>query len=181
MPVVLMRAKPLPFELRPLAAHDGHALSRALKQVPHDNPTFFQGLQSGMGLYDYLDWIAARESGTNLRAHEVPTSLRFAFFGGELIGRYSLRHRLTPALEAYAGHVGYAVLPAYRRMGVASAMLRHAADSATREHGIAPLIVTCDEDNLASQAVIETCGGRFIGTYTGPWSARTKKRYRLSD
>ncbi len=179
--MVLMRAKPLPFELRPLASHDGDALLRALKQVPHDNPTFFQGLQSGMGLYDYLEWIAVRKSGTRLRAHEVPTTLLFAFFGSELIGRYSLRHRLTPALEAYAGHVGYAVLPAYRRMGVASTMLRHAADRAARELGIAELIVTCDEDNHASQAVIEKCGGRFIGTYSGPWSARTKKRYRLSD
>lgn len=170
----------LDFELRPLSPGDGAAFEQALRRVTTDNPTFFQGLKPGMGLYDYLEWLTARKAGTHLRANEVPSTLLFAFFGNDLIARYSLRHRLTDSLAAYAGHVGYGVLPPFRRMGVASKMLKHAAQSAQRNFGIESLIVTCDEGNAASQGVIEKCGGQFMDLYTGPLSTFPKRRYRIS-
>lgn len=169
----------LDIDIRPLTRQDSAAFERAKQNVPADNPTFFQWWVPGMRLDDYLTRLAQREAGLDLQAHEVPSTLLFAFFGPELIGRYSLRHRLTPDLEAYAGHVGYGVLPAFRRKGVASRLLTHAVARASQLHAIENLIVTCDVSNIASQGVIEKCGGQYLDTYAGPLSLHAKRRYRM--
>ena len=44
--------------------------------------------------------------------------------GDEYLGRLSIRHRLTPWLEEYGGHIGYVVRPSARGRGEATAMLR---------------------------------------------------------
>ena len=169
----------LDIDIRALSVQDGAAFERAKLSVPADNPHFFQWLEPGMGLYDYVARLDDRRAGRHLRAHEVPSSLLFAFFGSALVGRYSFRPHLTPELEAYAGHVGYGVLPEYRRMGVATRLLKHAMAHGAKTYNIEHLIVTCDEGNLASQGVITKCGGQYLDTYTGPLSLHAKRRYRM--
>jgi len=75
-----------------------------------------------------------------------------------VVGRVSVRHRLTDSLARVGGHIGYGVRPAYRRRRYATALLR-AGLALAREHGIDPALVTCDDDNLGSATVIERCGG----------------------
>ena len=78
----------------------------------------------------------------------------------EFLGRLSIRHRLTPWLLDYSGHIGYDVRPSARRRGHATAMLREAIPWC-RGMGIDPVLVTCDADNIASRKVIENNGGEF--------------------
>jgi predicted acetyltransferase len=77
---------------------------------------------------------------------------------GEVVGRISLRHVLTPWLLEVGGHVGYAVRPSARRRGHATRALALVLPLAAAR-GIDPVLVTCDADNVGSRRVIEANGG----------------------
>jgi predicted acetyltransferase len=79
----------------------------------------------------------------------------------EVLGRLAIRHRLTPALEAAGGHIGYDVRPGARRQGHATAML-HAALPIAHALGVNPALLTCEKPNTASQRVIEANGGQLL-------------------
>lgn len=111
-------------------------------------------------------WSAYRQDkidthlGINLPDGWVPASFLIAELDGQVVGRVSVRHELNDWLFREGGHIGYAVRPAFRRRGVATEMLRQALVVA-RAHGVERVLVTCDDDNAASAAVIERCGGRI--------------------
>jgi predicted acetyltransferase len=90
----------------------------------------------------------------------VPATHLWWVDGSQFLGRLSIRHRLTPWLLDYSGHIGYDVRPSARRRGHATAMLR-AALPWCHDLGIDPVLVTCDADNIASRKVIENNGGEF--------------------
>lgn len=75
-----------------------------------------------------------------------------------VVGRISLRHTLTPWLLEVGGHIGYAVRPSARRRGHATTALSLML-SVAAGRGIDPVLVTCDDDNVASRRVIEASGG----------------------
>ena len=61
------------------------------------------------------------------------------------------------------GHIGYHVRPSARRQGVASAALREVVRRAAGI-GLAEVLVTCDESNLASRRTAESAGGVLTRT-----------------
>ena len=89
----------------------------------------------------------------------MPSTFLFAFDGARIVGRVSIRHRLNAVLERIGGHVGYVVVPECRGRGYATAILAKAVAIARDELGIARVLVTCEENNLASIKVIERNGG----------------------
>lgn len=94
---------------------------------------------------------------------------------GVIVGRTSIRHELNAYLLREGGHIGFGVLPAHRGRGYATEILRQSLVVA-HAVGIDRVLVTCDEDNAASIATIERCGGELEGvvpTEHGP----PKRRY----
>jgi predicted acetyltransferase len=88
----------------------------------------------------------------------VPSTTLWWLDGREFLGRLTIRHRLSPALLDWGGHIGYDVRPSARRRGHATAMLAAALPVAARL-GIGPALITCDADNIGSRKVIEANGG----------------------
>lgn len=77
---------------------------------------------------------------------------------GEVIGFLSFRHELNEWLREVGGHIGYAVRESRRRRGYASAALALGLGRA-REIGLDRVLITCDDDNIASARTIERAGG----------------------
>lgn len=111
------------------------------------------------GLEAWVDLLASYEApGSPLPEGWVPASYRWILDDDRLVGTITVRHRLTEALLVVGGHIGYAVRPGARRRGVATAALRLALVLAGRL-GIDPVLITCEDDNVASARTIEVCGG----------------------
>ena len=72
-------------------------------------------------------------------------------------GRRSVTSSTTTS-TFHGGHIGYGVRPAWRRRGYATEILRQSL-VILRSYGVEHVLVTCDDANLGSAAVIEACGG----------------------
>lgn len=92
--------------------------------------------------------------GLNLPTGYVPSTFLFAFVAGDIVGRTSIRHELNEFLRNVGGHIGYSVVPEYRRKGFATEILRQSLLIA-KSLGIDRILVTCDENNVGSMRTIE--------------------------
>ena len=91
----------------------------------------------------------------------------------EFVGYLALRHTLTPWLLEEGGHIGYAVRPSRRGQGHASRALALSLGPAAAL-GLDRVLLTCDDDNVASRRTIEGAGGVYEDTRNG------KRRYWIT-
>ena len=73
------------------------------------------------------------------------------------IGEIAIRHRLNDALARRGGHIGYGVRYSEWNRGYGTKMLALALEKAKEMH-ISPVLITCNDDNLASARVMEKNG-----------------------
>ena len=73
------------------------------------------------------------------------------------IGEIAIRHRLNEALAQRGGHIGYGVRYSEWNRGYGTKMLALALEKA-KELRISPVLITCNDDNLASARVMEKNG-----------------------
>ena len=101
----------------------------------------------------------------------VPETILWYVEGDEFLGSISIRHVLTPVLEQWGGHIGYAVRPSARGKGHASAMLTGALDHIRAHLPLKRVTLTASVENPASLRVIEKNGGVLFDTVPHPWHA----------
>jgi len=140
-------------------------------------PYFLHHYTEGMPFQDYLQILAKQGQGINLLPDQVPATFLFAFVGTRIVGRVSIRHALNGFLERVGGHIGYVVVPEFRRRGYATEILRQALSIARDRLGIRQALLTCDDDNLGSIRTIENGGGELENVITGPDLRKPKRRY----
>jgi predicted acetyltransferase len=144
--------------LRPLRPTDESASRRAHAELRGEGFTLLEPVDPGVGWLDYIEWLERMREGRDLPDGWVPFTFLVADVAGDIVGSVSVRHRLDDHLATVGGHIGYAVRPGFRRRGFATEMLRQALGVA-RTVCITRALLTCDDDNVGSAAVIERCGG----------------------
>ncbi len=87
-----------------------------------------------------------------------------------------IRHGLTPSLEIEGGNIGYDVRPSERSKGVGTRLLALTLNEA-RKLGLDRVLVTCDDDNLASVRVIQKNGGREIEASVAEETGQRVRRF----
>jgi predicted acetyltransferase len=150
----------VPLQLRPYRAEDERDALAANEALRADEFEFLLGWDPALTWSEFLTALEKQRLGRNLSDDQVRAVQLVADVEGEFVGRVSIRFSLNDFLALRGGHVGYAVVPAQRRKGYATEILRQALEI-LRAEGIEKVLVTCDEINEGSIAVIEGCGGVF--------------------
>jgi predicted acetyltransferase len=154
---------------------------RAHRATSPEVPDFLHSYKEGMPFRRYLEVLAEQERGVNLPPNHVPTTFLFAFVGPRIVGGVSIRHSLNAFLERVGGHIGYVVVPEFRRRGYATTILRLSVQIAHEKLGIKRILVTCDDDNIGSIRTIEKNGGVLENVISGPDLDKPKRRYWIED
>jgi predicted acetyltransferase len=145
----------MPMTFRPPRPDDEAVLCRMHAELEAEGFTFLLA----EGTWDeMLEQLRREAAGTDLPPGRVRADFLVVEVDGVPVGRVSIRYALTDFLREVGGHVGYAVAPEHRRRGYATEMLRHSV-ALLAGAGVNRVLVTCDEDNVGSAAVIEACGG----------------------
>ncbi|HEX8456136.1 MAG TPA: GNAT family N-acetyltransferase [Pyrinomonadaceae bacterium] len=139
---------------------------------------------AGDGRYDevledadaYMRSVERYARGVGLPPGHVSSHTFFLVHRGRVVGRSSLRHRLTPALELEGGHIGYDIRPSARQRGYGTRILALTLERA-RGLGLKRVLLTCDTDNTASARIIETNGGRLSGHAVSQRAGRPISQY----
>ena len=168
---LVLRVPKVSEEAEFLRAH--HATSPSVRNFLHH-------YEEGMSFRRYLEVLAERERGENLPVNHVPSTFLFAFAGPSIVGRVAIRHSLNPYLERVGGHIGYVVVPEYRRQGYATAILRQSLQIARQKLGLTRVLVTCDDDNVGSIKTIEKNGGVLESIVNDSDGDTAKRRYWIA-
>lgn len=119
-----------------------------------------------------LDW----SQGQNLPENFVPCNEYWLLDREKIVAFSSLRHRLNGHLRSIGGHIGYYVRPTEREKGYGTEILKLTLEKA-KDLGLGRVLVTCDEDNIASVKIIEKNGGVLEDTFQDDKMKTPKRRY----
>lgn len=159
-------------ELRLPRPEDESGIRHAQNELARDGFDFAFHLGSDFGAW--CQRTAAQAEGHQLPEGWLRHRWEVARLHGDVVARLSTRFELNETLETVGGHIGYMVRPAFRGRGVAGVLLRRGLDLLQAE-GIASALLTCDDANRASAAVIEDAGGVLRDVYTD--GTARKRRY----
>lgn len=123
------------------------------------------------------EWI---ELDDGSQAPRVGSTTPWLSSDSRFVGSINIRHKLTPHLEKVGGHIGYCIRPRDRRKGHAKHMLSQGVRYAKEQLGIHALLLTCDDDNIASIRTIEANGGYLLDRTSHPFETeRLMRRYKI--
>ncbi|CAM3295004.1 GNAT family N-acetyltransferase [Nocardioides dubius] len=136
---------------------------------------FFGDNQPVLTEEGYRAWVSTLTEEADPSTPPLPGRVKCSYFwitddDGAWVGFLALRRSLNDYLREQGGHIGYSVRPTRRREGHAGAALREALVEAAAL-GLDRVLITCDDDNVASARTIESCGGVQEDTRHG------KRRY----
>lgn len=149
-------------ELRPLSPDDGRDVYDMLQEIPEDENGFINHFH-GIPFDEYRVRLAAAYAESKqvgiVDGWKVPQTIFWFYADGKPAGMCKLRHFLTEQLLLSGGHIGYAIRPSMRGMGLGTKQLKLVLNEAKRL-GIDRVLVTTNPDNVISQRVILACGGK---------------------
>ena len=125
----------------------------SLKENPLINGA--AGLNNFSSIEDWLEELKKRSSEATVPEGLVPSSTYLGVREKDnyIIGMIDIRHYLNDFLKQFGGNLGYGVRKTEKNKGYAKQMLKLALEKC-KELKIKKVLITCDEDNIASEKVI---------------------------
>lgn len=109
----------------------------------------------GMEFHEHLQILNDQKDQNKLAPQRVPSTMLYAFKDNKIVGRVSIRHGLNDFLLNRGGHIGYAVAPEFRRLGIATMLYQAGLNFCKKKLGLKEILVTCSDHNIGSIRVIE--------------------------
>ena len=110
---------------------------------------------------DILEKSYNYENGINLKPGYVKATTFWLVDEHHFIGEIGIRHELTPLLFQYGGNIGYEIRFSECHKGFGSKMLSMVLPYCKNTLNLKRVLITCDDDNIGSQKVIENNGGKL--------------------
>ena len=132
----------------------------SLKENPLINGS--AGLNRFSSIEDWLEELKKRSSEATVPEGLVPSSTYIGVREKDnyIVGMIDIRHYLNEYLTQVGGNIGYSVRKTERNKGYAKQMLKLALEKC-KELKIKKVLITCDEDNIASEKVILSANAKF--------------------
>jgi len=110
----------------------------------------------------WLEELKKRSSQETVPEGLVPSSTYLAVREKDnyIVGMIDIRHYLNEYLTQVGGNIGYGVRKTQRNKGYAKQMLKLALEKC-KELKIKKVLITCDEDNIASEKVILSANAKL--------------------
>ena len=120
------------------------------------------GLNRFSSIEDWLEELKKRSSEATVPEGLVPSSTYLGVREKDnyIVGMIDIRHYLNEYLTQVGGNIGYSVRKTERNKGYAKQMLKLALEKC-KELKIKKVLITCDEDNIASEKVILSANAKF--------------------
>lgn len=151
-------------ELRQLKYSDQSAFRRYIQEW-YDHQETVVPSNTDLAQYASFENMVDELNKTEVEEGWVPSTTLFYFKDKQIVGAVNIRHKLNQRLTNIGGHVGYGVAKSYRGQGIATFMLKE-AKHILKELKVDKILMTCNPKNEASKAVITSCGGYPIESYT---------------
>lgn len=132
----------------------------SLKESPIINGS--AGLDRLSSIEDWLEELNKRSCEDTVPEGLVPSSTYLGIREKDnyIVGMIDIRHYLNEYLTQVGGNIGYSVRKTERNKGYAKQMLKLALEKC-KELKIKKVLITCDEDNIASEKVILSANAKF--------------------
>jgi predicted acetyltransferase len=125
---------------------------------------------------DFVQRYYDQMKGLNLKEGYVPATMFWLIDNGQFVGRVQIRHEVsTEHLLKYGGHIGYYIRQSKRKMGYGRKILELALQEA-KKMDFEKVLLTCDDNNIGSQKIIEANGGVLENIIEGEKEDNPKKR-----
>ena len=132
----------------------------SLKENPLINGA--AGLDNFSSIKDWLEELKKRSSEDTVPEGLVPSSTYLAVREKDnyIVGMIDIRHYLNEFLKQFGGNIGYSVRKNERNKGYAKQMLKLTLEKC-KDLKMKKVLITCDEDNIASEKVILSANAKF--------------------
>ena len=114
--------------------------------------------------------------GIDLQDGYVPDTYYFLWDDDKIVGLFKIRHYLNDFLANGPGHVGYSILPEFRRKGYATKGLKLAIDKCKEIIPEDEIYLSVYKDNLGSLKVQQNNGAYIVGETEDEYLTRIRIR-----
>lgn len=142
----------------------------------------FEGLSNikNVSENNFSDFLIELKNNKNMKLYKPhlvdQTTYILVDDNNHIYGGANIRHKLNESLLKHGGNIGYLIRPSERGHGYAKLMLKLLLEKC-KELNISKVLVTCREENVASEKVIKSNGGIYENSLYSEEKNETYKRY----
>ncbi|MBQ8781745.1 MAG: GNAT family N-acetyltransferase [Oscillospiraceae bacterium] len=165
-------------ELRKMNFEDAEEQWKYVTALPSDENGLTNQYE-GVSFEEYRDYVLPElmmhEDPVNMPDWFVPETFYYLWDDGILVGEYRIRHYLTDALKAGAGHIGYSIKKEFRSKGYGTKGLAMALNIAREIVPEDEIYLRVLKSNIPSFKAISNNGAYIAGEDDLHYLMRVKK------